>query len=448
MKRSRRLYFILFIFVALFLDIAPGFAQDGNPPVDPNGAWAEVVNADGSINYDALIDGGVVTQPADWMPSIPGVGPVDAEYHVYTTPSGNTILMPTASTLFFMSANPNESGFNAAATTLGTGGLSTAEGNNVFTGVAGLGALFASLTGDGPDATVSLPNGEQMLSSAFFEQVLSGQTDIYALGPVGLTDLLLSFASQSGADLLNGDGLNLYTYMLLYPPAQCNSVPGGCTPEQLALLLSLLPPVDENIPAPNSCPAAFVTPGRIIRSGALIEPNYPLVVGQDDDKRGVDVSVSVSVLPTIRTYYTPEPVSECKAGANAGGVTNCTMPNGQPGHEKIVGWDCVEHTESYPECISFASASLKLTSESKDWILNELSIHYPGAYLHNPNISIGSSNNCAWTETFDHLQTADLGNWDITISGQTSGTPVSEPRNFGGAAGQFGVWLKEIAIIK
>ena len=97
MKQSRPLFFSLLIFVSLFLDIAPAFAQDGNPPfVDPNGAWGEVVNADGSINYANLTDGGVVTQPAEWMPSIPGVGPVDAEYHVYTTPSGNTILMPTA----------------------------------------------------------------------------------------------------------------------------------------------------------------------------------------------------------------------------------------------------------------------------------------------------------------------------------------------------------------
>lgn len=451
MKQSRSLFLIFLIFSSLFLDIAPSFAQDGNPPlVDPNGAWGEVINPDGSINYANLTDGGVVTQPADWMPSIPGVGPVDAEYHVYTTPSGNTILMPTASTLFFMSANPSESGFDAAASTLGTSGLSTAEGTSMFTGAAGLGTLLASLTGNGPDAMITMPSGEQIQPQTFFEQVLSGQTDIYALGPAGLTNFLASFLSASANDFANGNGLNLYTYMLLYPPAQCSSVPGGCTAQQLALLQSLITalPTDEAPPAPNQCPAPFVTPGSIVRAGTLIEPNYPLVVGQDPNKRGVDVSVSVSVQPTIRTSYNPEPIVECKTGANANGKTNCTLPNGQPGHEKIVGWDCIERTESYPECISFASAALKLTSESKDWILNDLSLHFPGAYLHHPNISMGSSHACSWTETFDHLQTADPGNWDITLSGQTSGTPVSAPRNFGGAAGQFGVWLKEIAIIK
>src|SRR5512138_94402 len=154
-------------FTVLFTLLFPTrvLAQSENPPVDSGGAWSEVVNADGSINYSNLTDGGVVTQPADWMPNIPLVGQVDAEYHVYYTPSGNTILMPTATTLFFMSANPSESGFNAASSTLGTSGLSTAEGTNSFTGIAGLGTLWASLTGNGPETTLSLPNGEQILSS-------------------------------------------------------------------------------------------------------------------------------------------------------------------------------------------------------------------------------------------------------------------------------------------
>lgn len=425
------------------------FADGNDPPVDPNSAWGEVMNPDGSINYANLSDGGVVSQPADWMPSIPGVGPVDAEYHVYTTPSGNTILMPTASTLFFMAANPNDSGFNAAASTLGTGGLSTAEGTNTFTGLAGLGTLLASLTGNGPDTTISLADGDQILSSTFFEQVVSGQTDIFALGPVGLTNFLSSLFSQTSSDLAAGNGLNLYTYMLLYPPAQCSSVPGGCTPEQLALLQQLVnAEVTETPPVPNSCPAPEVVSGKIIKNGTKVAPNYPLVVGQDPDKRGVDISVSVSVQPTIVKSWEPEPVTECKDGPNANGVSNCTTKGGKAGHEKIVDWTCKEREQTYQECIKFASAEINLTSNSRDWILNELSIRYPNAYLHKPRISMGSTHSCSWNQTYPKIQVADPGYFDINISGQTSGTPVSAPRTFGGGANQFGVWLKEIAIIK
>jgi hypothetical protein len=425
------------------------FAQGTTPPVDPNSAWGEVMNPDGSINYDSLTDGGVVSQPADWMPNIPLIGPVDAEYHVYTTPSGNTILMPTASTLFFMAANPNESGFNAAASTLGTSGLSVADGTNTFTGIAGLGTMLASMTGNGPDATLTLPSGEQILSSDFFQQVVSGQQDIFALGPTGLTNFLSSLFSQTSSDLQSGDGLNLYTYMLLYPPAQCGSVPGGCTPEQLALLQQLANvEVTETPPAPNSCPAPEVIPGRIIKTGTRVAPNYPLVVGQDPDKRGVDISVSVSVQPTVVKSWEPEPVTECKDGPNANGVSNCKTKDGKAGHEKIVDWTCKEHQQIYQECIKFASADINLTGNSRDWILNELSIRYPNAYLHKPRIALGSSHNCSWNQTYPKIQVADPGYFDINISGQTSGTPVSAPRTFGGGANQFGVWLKEIAIIK
>ena len=447
MKRVRNSFLVLLATLLIMLDALPAFAQGPNPPVDPNGAWGEVVNSDGSINYDNLSDGGVVTQPAEWMPNIPLVSPVEAEYHVYYTPSGNTILMPTASTLFFMAANPSESGFNAAASTLGTGGLSTAEGTNTFTGIAGLGTLFASLTGQGPEATVSLPNGEQMLSGTFFQQVLTGQQDIYALGPAGLTNFLSSLFNSSTTDLANGNGLNLYTYMLLYPPAQCASVPGGCTPEQLTLLI---PPVieTETPPPAIACPAPVVTPGRIVRSGRLLAPDYPLVVGQDPDKRGADILVTVTVQPTIYTYWIQEPVFECKAGPNGNGVTNCTTDSGQPGHSKIVDWTCQEHRQTYNECVSLASATLRLTPESQDWILNELSIRYPGAYVHKPRFSFSATTGCQWTETYERIQIEDPGNWDIHINGQTSGTPVSAARPFGGPAGQFGVWLKEIAIIK
>lgn len=444
---------LLIDFSILFALLSPASAsaQGEVPPVDPNGAWAEVVNADGSINYSNLTDGGVVTQPADWMPNIPIVGQVDAEYHVYYTPSGNTILMPTATTLFFMSANPSASGFNAASSTLGTSGLSTAEGTNSFTGIAGLGTLWASLTGNGPETTVSLPNGEQILSSEFFNQVISGDQDIYALGPAGLFNFLQGLTNSAVNDFTQGEGLNLYTYMLLYAPDQCASVPGGCTPEQLALLESLLPetPTEEELPpAPGTCPAPFVTPGRIVKSAKLVAPDYPLVVGQDPDKRGADILASARVEPTIYTYYTSEPVTECREGTSNNGTTNCTTDGGKPGHEKVVGWECVQHQKIYPECISFASATLKLTAESQGWILNELSIRYPGAYIHKPRIAFGSSNGCQWSETYPRVQIEDPGTWDIFINGQTSGTPVSAPRSFGGKSGELGAWLKETAIIK
>ncbi|MBI1793380.1 MAG: hypothetical protein HYR70_04225 [Chloroflexi bacterium] len=435
-SRLRNLLALLLV-LSLLAHAIPVSAQEGNPPVDPNGAWGEVINPNGSINYDNLTDGGVVSQPAAWMPSIPLVGPLNAEYRVYYTPSGNTIVLPTATTLFFMAANSQESGFDAAASTLGTSGLSTAEGTNVFTGIAGLGLFFGSLFGNGSEVNISLPSGQQILSGTFFQQVLSGQQNLYALGPGGLFNFLQSLSQASIEDS------SLYTYLLLYTPGQCATVPGGCTPEQLALLAT---PVPTSTPPPSACPAPSVKPGEISAGGQDDWPPYPLVVGQDPDKNGVNLTFNASVAPTIYTYYTQEPIEECAAGPKANGSYDC-YNKGVGGHKVVTGYECVQRTKTYPECIDFATGSIRLSDESRDWILNELSIRYPGAYLHRPSFSFSGSG-CSWSASKKNVQVEDPGIWNISVRGRTSGTPVSAPRGFNRAGTDFKVWLKEVVIVK
>ncbi|MBK8781693.1 MAG: hypothetical protein IPO22_07760 [Anaerolineales bacterium] len=78
--------------------------------------------------------------------------------------------------------------------------------------------------------------------------------------------------------------------------------------------------------------------------------------------------------------------------------------------------------------------------------MNELSIRYPEAYLHHPYFSFGGSG-CAWSGSKDKVQVADPGNWNMLMSGRTSGTPVSGPRTFSRNS-TFEVWLKEVVIVK
>ncbi len=422
--------FILLIFVLItFLPAHKVLAQDS--------AWGEVVDSNGNILYDQMTDQGVVTQAADWMPSItlPVVGTVsmDAEYHSYVTESGNTVLMPTASTLFFMTASANESGFLAAASTMGTSGLSTVNSDNGnVVGFASLGAFFGALTGN---QDIGLPTSTN--STDFFNQVISGQTNIWSLSPDGIGNFLSSLLNPS---LKDG---NLYTYMLLYTPGQCGSTPAGCSATQLALTATVVPTsppptVVATPPPPTICPGSSVKPGAISASASQVAPPYPLVVGQDPDKRGVDVDFSASVAPTIYTYYTPVPIygeEEKKCAKKPCGTKQI-----------ITGYTCKVHTISYPECIASASASMSLSQESRDWILNELSIRYPEAYLHHPNFSF-SGGGCVFSASQDHVQVADPGNWNVNLSGNTSGTPVSGPRSFSRSS-VFSAWLKEVVIIK
>jgi len=407
----------------LSLSILPVAADGG----DDDSIWDGVIDENGEILYDNLIDQGIYQESADWMPSVDVLGNTIggvAEYHVYQTPDGTVIKLPTASTLFFMALNPGESGIGDASASHFTG---------AGTILAMPGVISALLQG----ANIDFSNTEYVNADQYADALLAGDADIWSLGAGDLWGLMMSLAEASF------DDMNLYTAMLLYTPDNI--------PDELAELL----PDDFEWPdiiLPPTCPAGRATQGAITKSGVLIAPNYPLVVGQDPGKRGVDIDFNVSVAPTIWTYYEQVPIID-EACSNLGdlpaGDANCTRPNGLPGimQEEIVDWICEERTRSYPETIPVAYGSINLTQKSKDWILNTLSIRYPGAYIHKGSFRYPSSaGGSSWSYSAVGIQIADPGVWDISIGGRTSGTPVTDSRNFGGSAGSFEVWLKETAI--
>jgi hypothetical protein len=427
MKRQIRIVFFALLIVAL-VGSATAFAQD-----DGGGAWSEVVDENGNFTCTGCVDGGVITQVVPWMPTVLGQ-PVPAEFHVYTTPSGNQVLMPSATTLLFMASQP-DSGFYGVPS-LGTAGLSTASGDQAIVSTAALGNAIGALFETG---VTFQSGGVTMTPGEFFTAVLEGKTDIWSLDPASAANLLWTLTSSTGWE----DG-NLYTYMLMYSPDGCMNSPVGCTPEQLALLAALPtpppPPTDEPPPPPPpQCPAPVVIPGEITFNGSKVAPEYPLVVGQDPDKRGVDIMFSASVAPTIYKTYVPKPVEECEVStARVGGTRKC----------HIVAWECIENVQTFPECIDHVNASLSLAQSSIDWITDELAIRYPGAHVYDAKMGAGSSHDCSVSETTEGVQIRDPGQWTLRVSGGTTGTPVSEPRSFGSIFETFGVWLKEIAIIK
>ena len=66
----------------------------------------------------------------------------------------------------------------------------------------------------------------------------------------------------------------------------------------------------------------------------------------------------------------------------------------------------------------------------------------------NPGTGSFQGNTFVWTFSQDHIQVADPGYFNLDVSGGTSGTPVSRGRGFSRTGGQFGVYIKQIAIIQ
>jgi len=429
-KIARRLDSIagwIMLFAITFLLASP-FMFYLSPVHADGGGWGDVFDSNGNL-LPSVIDGGQVTQDAPWMPTIPGFGQIPATYHVYYTPSGSTVLLPSTMTTFFLAFAPGDQ-IGSPSSVFSTGaGVLTAMLGSALGGTFDAGGFVSALSG------LTYTSPEQ-----FADAMIAGQEDIWSLPPGDVTQMLVFLGGAAWGDF---DG-SLYLMALLYTPDNCAASPVGC-PE--------LPPTPEPgetpvpTPEPLVCPADSVAPGLITVNGQKTAPEYPLVVGQDPDQRGVDVSFSASVAPTIYTKWFKIPESECRPGADGNGNYNCTTDNGAQGHHVLVGWQCVSQVQVFDECIASAVASIALSQSSRAWILDELSIRYPGAYIHRPSFSVQGSG-CSWTASETGLQVEDPGHWNMTVRGMTSGTPVSAPRNFSQNVGVFDAWLKEISIIK
>ena len=186
--------------------------------------WGEVIDADGNIIYSNLTDLGEIQVDADWMPDVPFIDG-QATYHRYMTPSGNIVVMPSATTLFFMALNPDASGINNAYSALGNG----------------VGVLETMLAGYiSPADIASLGYASQ---DEFYQAVINGDVNLFTFDFMGnfLWDLITSSLA---------DG-NIYTMLLLYLAGDCDSVPGGC-------------PATTSIPTPppsNACPSPYILQG-------------------------------------------------------------------------------------------------------------------------------------------------------------------------------------------
>jgi hypothetical protein len=147
--------------------------------------------------------------------------------------------------------------------------------------------------------------------------------------------------------------------------------------------------------------------------------------------------------------------TKCIAGS---GTSNCTTSDNQAGtlQQVVVGYKCVQRTQTYTEGLKWVTLSASLSQTSRDWILNTLSLMYPNDYLHHPDFSFagnpakGSFQGSTFVLDFSEsrVPVADPGHFDLGVAGATTGTPVSTWRGFSRSGGTFPVYLEEAVIIQ
>jgi hypothetical protein len=426
MRRKYRILLAVLLLASIFANLTVS-AQGEQPPQDS--PWGEVVDENGNIRFDNLTDLGEIQVQADWMPDVPFIDG-QATYHRYRTPSGNVVVLPSASTLFFMALNPQESGFDQANSELGNG----------------IGALETMLAGYLTPA--DLQQMGYTSSDQFFQDVIDGRTSIWSFGGQHMLNFLMDLMSGSLADQ------NLYTMLLLYTNGNCDAIPGGCPPGMA---------IPTPTPPPSVCPAPFIQTGPIqvtggSGDGGKIAPPNPVVIGQDPERRGVDVQVNVLIPPVVYHFFEVIRHDDLVCAWDSTG-----RGSGCPDHPRDSRWtteintwyECREHTQVFPDYLASARVSVNLTQTSREWILTDLAQAYPGAHLLHPDFSFPFSGpgsllgnqSVSWTTVIPKIQTADPGNYSTTVTVRTTGTAVSAPRQVQIGIGQFSVELVEVTLI-
>lgn len=412
----RKALFVLILVVVLCVGLVKPAQAD----------WGDFFDENGNLR-PGVVDLGVQKVPVDWMPDLPFVDGT-ATYHMYALPNGETVLMPSATTLFFMAMNPLESG------------MLKNDGMGFFAGGGTL-ALGGYLAGGNPAEALlrvfqafNLPYAQELADAA-----ISGKS---AWSVIPQSDLLRIMGVLWEA--MKSDKA-LYLAVLLY--GNCANSPVGCPPELLALTRPTPQP-----PGSPSCAAPTVTRGAISAKAALVAPAKVLVVGQDPDKRGADLRFELTIGPTIVTYEELEQTGT-EQYCDLKGYTTRNCPKGHLKERPI--YECVQHTLSYCEPPTWVMAEATLRQSSRDWILGDLQWYYPGAYLHKPDWSwrggsggCDGSNTYRWTLNVQKAQIEDPGWYDLKVRGATAGTPVTTGRSFVETGGAFDAWLMMTTVIR
>ena len=389
----------------VFILSTPAYAQEQDP-------WGEVFLPDGSLN-PSLIDLGETSEAVDWMKIDLPFGQsieLEADYHRYQTESGNLVVLPSATTLFFMAINPEESGLSASYGSIGNGHATLIN-------------LLGSMVGDNLNwDKVQLDHPEYTQPDQFWGAVINGEQDIwtYFSGWSFITQLI---------NISWDDAAYRSVYLLYLNSVQnCAGIPGQCSG-------IVTPPIMERV-----CPDPTITIQEPILSIAKIAPAYPLVIGQDTQlRRGADVEISVTIPPVIFTWY--EPIYEereiCRS-AGASESPNCNTGSGSLVDDGVhdterIFKECQEHVEHLADAVTSLQANTVLDAGSQAWITGTLGQTHYEAYLHHPSFSLvpelapwirGCAGNgtCSASSLILRIPVEDPGTYVLGMDIRTSGT--------------------------
>ncbi len=458
------------LFAVLLLTPPAAALAGSGDGVDPSEVW----NPDGSVRWDNLKSHGRFDVKINLGISL-GIpwfhggtktiydGSFTLKFIKYSTPSGDTVLVPGPLTFLVMAAFPDRlppelrKGY-------GVGNLPIfASGSLLYLMRSGvLGDAMKELGNSIPDDVIRSYRSE----SDFWRDVLQGGVGIWTIGikfPLALLKIFLDEGFVGAAMLLYDGDLKKPP---LDPPGDNGGGGGGNNNNNNNPNPTPNPrrnPRPTPPPSADQCP-----PPEVVRAPPAIEPlisrpPYPVVVGQDPERLGVIYEMTVRVPPVIYRRWerdpdicVPVPDADQDGRPDRGGSCWTTIgdpPVTWPGDLRPGGCRLVE--ERYADPIDGEGLlMMTLRPSSREWIEGELAQRYPGARVRMPEIRLPITGASEILEDKTCILRAsvnpkpvDPGIYDVEFIFYTSGTPVSDPIEVRRRIEQK-VWLMESTIVR
>jgi len=224
------------------------------------------------------------------------------------------------------------------------------------------------------------------------------------------------------------------------------------------------PNTPEPTPVPDHCPSPVIT-YRQPTAGFNTSPPYPIVIGQDPERVGWNVCVTIQSYPVVYEHwdweivgYKDETRVQC---CHASGLCQDDLAPCNNGWEdwssktttvQVPVYDCVYHKETYPDPIELGTIRLaaSLSQESKNWIERDLAQRYPGAHVKHPDWEIIPAGGWKGDHTVSaciNVPFEDPGTYAVTLDARTHGTKYTLPLSLHKEFEQK-VYLIETTLIK
>jgi len=209
------------------------------------------------------------------------------------------------------------------------------------------------------------------------------------------------------------------------------------------------PPATPQVPEVPECPEPQLVLSPPSFGEVTIQPPYPIVVGQDPEKRGVDFILPAYGGSATWRWWELVIVID-KWHEECDDIWDEDEGRFRERCRRVIDewhWECKAFEETYEDPVAEIGAKVELDAGSVAWIEGEMAQRFPGAHVYGSypmglgghSVGLGSMEATFYAR---EAQLQDPGLYHLNARVNTTGTPISAPQT-ARTEEDFEVWLRD-----